>query len=377
MKIIHLTGEFPPYSTGGLGRYVYELTQCQARTDNKVAVLLNRGSEIESVQPQPAAFLTEYHEAVLNSGTHKKYSSGIIDPESLAHTVPDDITSPDIIHVHDWYGVLPALRLQHTTDAQVVYSAHLPLRAGFTYSGHAVSKRVKMRIESVGLRNADVVIAPTSSTASLLKREYEVSSHRIHVIPNGVDTSKFTPGDEPTMPNRIFAVGRMTEQKGFHYLIDAIDYLDDSADLEVIVAGDGPERDSLISWTEKNGLTDHIAFPGRVSEKRLLREYRRAIVTAVPSVYETFGLVCLESMACGTPVVGFEAKGIQSIVQDRVNGRLARPHTSKELAMRLQSMLKDIDDQKPMSKAALQTAEDHDWNTISRKIFSVYADLSN
>jgi glycosyltransferase involved in cell wall biosynthesis len=82
-------------------------------------------------------------------------------------------------------------------------------------------------------------------------------------------------------------------------------------------------------------------------------------------------------MACGTPVVGFEAKGIQSIVQDMVNGRLARPHISKELAMRLQSMLKNTDEQKAMSKAALQTAKDYDWNTISREVVSVYADLSN
>lgn len=374
--MLHFTGEFPPYFSGGLATYVSAVTSRLAEA-HEVDVVLLKGDEeqyqdVSSPNTDVSLTVSEFDPERL-----QRFEGTWIDPTEASEMITEvSADAYDVVHVHDWYGVFGALAATAGTDVPIVVSSHLPLRSGFTYSGHPVSRRTKLKTEALGFRIADRVLAPSRFVARVLRREYEVARERIEVVPNGVDTSGYVPDDrtpsEPADVVRVVTVGRLTEQKGIPYLLDAVATLPDDVDVEVTVVGAGPRRESLETSCAELGLADVVTFTGFVPGAELRAAYREAHLFAFPSIYEPFGLVVLEAMASGLPVVAFDAGGVREIVRDGTDGHLVTPGDAGAFGSALTELAGDDEQRAEMSRRARERAETFDWERTVTGLETIY-----
>ena len=149
-------------------------------------------------------------------------------------------------------------------------------------------------------------------------------ANRIVQIPNPIDLASFTPSVQPVTPtNCSLFVGALRPQKGVQHLLRAVPIVADRVpDVRFILVGDGPERQRLESMAEALGLRGKVQFEGRQPREQLARYYQSAFLSVVPSLSEPQGIVVLEALACGVPVVGSNVGGIPEMVQHGVNGLL-------------------------------------------------------
>lgn len=376
MQVLHLTGEYPPFVSGGLGRYVEAVATRLAARDHDVAVHLVRGAAdaYQERERQPSAVALS--QAQFDPERIERFSGGVHRVTSLRETIDLPDVDPDVVHVHDWYGVLQGVALADDPGCKFVMTSHLPMRAGFTYEGHAVDRRMKVNVEALGFRLADRITAPSSFTANTLATEYDVPRHRTRVVPNGVDTEQYTPGDTDTEPPVVLAVGRLTAQKGFGYLIDATAALADSRRFRVEIVGTGPKRGQLEARAAELGVEDRISFAGYLSDDALRDRYQRAAVTVCPSVYEPFGLTALESMAAGTPVVAFDMGGIPEFVDHDEQGLLVPPGDVPAIADALDHLLSGSEHRARLESGARERAEQFDWSSVVDNLEALYEEVA-
>jgi glycosyltransferase involved in cell wall biosynthesis len=144
-------------------------------------------------------------------------------------------------------------------------------------------------------------------------------SNDIHVIPNGIDLARFRGGNGAALNQRytgkyiILSVGRLVREKNLQLLIKAAPYLLKMHDIIIIIVGKGPARRELEALAQKKGVSDYVVFTGYVSDEKLIDYYKAASVFAFPSTYETQGVVALEAMAAGVPVVAANARALPDV----------------------------------------------------------------
>lgn len=379
MEVLHITGEFPPFVSGGLATYASEVVSRLKKRHN-VEVLLLKGND-------------DHYNSIPDSRTDANLTVVEFDTEALkdqnmrqidtnhARAIIEDIPVGkfDVIHVHDWYGVLGSIAATKDTDTPIVISSHLPLRSGFTYSGHPVSERIKGQLEALGFRISDRVLAPSKFVARVLQREYNVSSDQITVIPNGVDTDRFKPRirrhEKLSESVTVTTVSRLTEQKGIPYLLDAVSLMSDTSGIDVEVYGDGPRRTVLERMAKDRRIYNDINFCGFVPESSLVNTYRAADIFAFPSVYEPFGLVVLEAMASGTPVVAFDAGGVREIIRDGTDGLLIRPGDTDAFQTAIEELANEPERRDMMGSYARERAKTFEWDRTVSALETTYRNL--
>lgn len=229
------------------------------------------------------------------------------------------------------------------------------------------------------LRRSDELISTTASYASTSR---EIWNYTPTVIPNAVDSEFFSPREAaprvldglPGTPGfRILCVGRLVEHKGIEQLIDAMAFLRPPA--ELIIVGDGALRAALEGRARSSPSASRIHFAGRVPLADLPEYYRACDVFALPSVsrLEAFGIVALEAMACGLPVVASDIPGVREVVSDGVEGYLADPLDPRSFAGRLDALLSE-----PLTRARLarngraRVLREFTWTTVVEQIVEVY-----
>src|SRR5579884_265034 len=221
------------------------------------------------------------------------------------------------------------------------------------------------------------------------------SGRRIAIIPPGVDRLRFRPGDR--MPARIrlglehdrvvLFVGRMDRAKGVEHLLRATatiaSELRSLKSAVVVVGGDDGQRDSvahrellrLERIVDDLRIRDLIDFRGVVPHEELPDYYAAADVCAVPSLYESFGMVAVEALACGRPVVAFRSRGLEQTVRDGVNGFLVPPSDVTAFGQSLLQMLSDPQTCARMERAAPQSVQDMSWETVADRTVALYESL--
>jgi D-inositol-3-phosphate glycosyltransferase len=280
---------------------------------------------------------------------------------------------------------IPVVQMFHTLGLMKQRVARNPGEAEGDYRIDGEKQVIKI---------ADRIVAPTQAELAQLQWLYHVDTNKITIIPPGVDTSHFypIPDDEakeyigvPPCDRMLLYVGRIEPLKGIDTLIEAIAHIRREGN-EVCLAVIGGEMDigqefenaemaRLKSVSANYGLDDSVVFLGKRSQDSLPYYYSAAEAVVVPSFYESFGLVALEAMACGTPVVASEVGGLAFLVQDGETGYTVPVEEPQKLAERLNLLLSDHTLRQKMGQQAAAFARHYSWEKISTRIIKLYEDV--
>jgi glycogen synthase len=398
MKALLLTNEYPPNVYGGAGVHVEFLSQ-------GLAGLID--VEVRSFGDQ---VIDEGRLKVRGYGLD---SSGFTAPKTLQPVfgafmrniamAATDVDA-DVVHCHTWYSLLGGISVKLAYGIPLVVTTHSlePLRPwkreqlGGGYDASAW-------VERTAIEMADAVIAVSEGTRDDITRLFDVDPARVHVIHNGIDLDLYRPttstaalerhGIDPSKPYVLF-VGRITRQKGIVHLARAIPEID--PDAQIVLCAGAPDTPEIAAEMEQSVAAAREARPGvfwiqeMVPRQEAVELYSHAAVFCCPSVYEPFGIINLEAMACGTPVVATATGGILEVVVDGETGLLVPieqaggasfeptdpARFSHDLAAGLNRVLADPALRERMGTAGRQRVERlFSWDAIARRTVDLYESL--
>jgi phosphatidyl-myo-inositol alpha-mannosyltransferase len=278
---------------------------------------------------------------------------------------------PDVVHVHEplvpWVGLAAAT----TSSAPVVGTFHAWSDASRLYrTTRPVGRRVA---EGLAVR-----LAVSEAAAGYHAGALGLPSSRFRLVPNGVDVARFADAEpiddlvDPTRPTLLF-VGRLERRKGLESLVRAFTRLKtDRPELRLIVVGEGPERgrcEGLLSA----GLRADVRFLGRVDQDELPRYYASCDLAIQPSLGgESFGIVLLEAMAAGKPLVASDIPGYRTVASDGRQGRLVPPNDPAALASAIGALLDNPALRTAMAEDGRRTVVEYDWSRVATRVADVY-----
>jgi alpha-maltose-1-phosphate synthase len=398
LRVGLFTREYPPHVYGGAGVHVEYLSRELAR---KIPVEVHCWGQQHSDEgnlhvrgQEPWSEITQ--------GTQEKFK-GALEAFSLNLTQIKSLAGIDVVHTHTWYVSMAGLLAKKLYDIPFVLTTHSlePLRAWKAEqlgTGYALSSWM----ERTAILDADAVIAVSTGTKEDILRAYPVDPERIHVIYNGIDlqqyqrtteTSALTAyGVDLAAPYVLF-VGRITRQKGVTHLVDAIRYLPPNT--QVVLCAGAPDTPEISAELQRK-LEESRAFNSRLiwiekmlSKQEAIQLYSHATVFCCPSVYEPFGIINLEAMACRAAVVASATGGIKEVVVDGETGFLVPfaqdPVTSfpldpdrfaRDLAAKLSELLADPAKCRRFGDAGRKRAEEKfSWTRIGDQTIDLYQRL--
>jgi alpha-maltose-1-phosphate synthase len=398
LRVGFFTREFPPHVYGGAGVHVEYLSRELAR---KVSVEVHCwGRQFSDEGNLHVRGQEPWSE--ISEGTEEKFK-GALEAFSLNLTQIKALSGIDVVHTHTWYVSMAGFLAKKLYDVPFVLTTHSlePLRAWKAEqlgTGYAMSSWM----ERTAILDADAVVAVSSGTKEDILRAYPVDPKKIHVIYNGIDLQQYQPtadtsalvahGVDLNIPYVLF-VGRITRQKGVTHLVDAIRYL--PPDVQVVLCAGAPDTPEIAAELQAK-VAEARAFNPRVlwldkmlGKQEAIQLYSHATVFCCPSVYEPFGIINLEAMACETAVVASATGGIKEVVVDGETGYLVPfdqdPITSfpldpakfaRDLAARLNVLLADPAKCKQFGKAGRKRAEEKfSWTSIANQTIALYKSL--
>jgi D-inositol-3-phosphate glycosyltransferase len=311
----------------------------------------------------------------------------------------------DLIHSHYWLSGIAAKDLKAAWGVPVVQMFHTLglMKQRVARDPGEMEGEYRIQGEQEVLRIADRIVAATPAELAQLQWLYRADTSKVEIVPPGVDISHFYPipqdeakefiGLQPCDQLLLF-VGRIEPLKGIDNLIEAIAILRRQGLIvclsviggdpdQVVVSHDGAEtkRSVEVNMSEmkrlqdlraRYGMEDLVAFLGRRSQDTLPYYYSAAEAVVVPSHYESFGMVALEAMACGTPVVASQVGGLAYLVQDGETGYTVPADDPQALADALNRLLMDPDMRRRMGRQAAEFAKEYAWSKIAARIVKIY-----
>jgi D-inositol-3-phosphate glycosyltransferase len=298
----------------------------------------------------------------------------------------------DLIHAHYWLSGAAGLVLRERWGVPLVQMFHTlgRLKNGATRNGAEREPALRIAEEERIVGAADRIVAATVMERAHLVSHYGADPARIAVIPCGVDTELFVPGEQAAARAtlglddrpRLLYVGRLAPIKGLETLLDGMARLRATGSRAqlCIVGGDADEpldghEAELRARLGRLDLGDAVTFVGPQPQERLRAWYVAADATVLPSYYESFGMVALEAMACGSPVVASRVGGLQTTVRDRVTGVLVPDHDPVALAEALDRVLGDGDLRWRLGREGVRWAALHRWPCVAEAVCREYASL--
>ena len=399
MRVGLMTREYPPHVYGGAGVHVEYLSRELAK---KIEVEVHCWGEQQLDEGNLHVRGAEPW-ALIGEQTQEKFKTAL---ETLTLNIAQmtSVAKIDIVHTHTWYVSMAGFLAKKLFNIPFVLTTHSlePLRAWKAEqlgSGYAMSSWM----ERTGILDADAVIAVSQGTRADILRAYpEVAPEKIHVIYNGIDLDEYQKTDDasaltkygvdPSQPYVLF-VGRITRQKGVTHLVEAIQYL--PAGTQVVLCAGAPDtpeiaaemREKVEQARARNGNV--VWIEKMVTKAEAIQLYSNAAVFCCPSVYEPFGIINLEAMACRAPVVASATGGILEVVVDGETGYLVPfeqdPVTSfptqpeqfaRDLAAKIAALLADPAKAKQFGEAGRRRVEQtFAWTAIADQTIALYRQL--
>ena len=398
MKALLLTNEYPPNVYGGAGVHVDYLSRELARLMDV---------EVRSFGAQD------------ETGEHLRVRGFGIDP--ARHTEPKPLQpvfgaverctsfnsagiDANLVHCHTWYTHLGGIMAKLNYGIPLVLTVHSlePLRpwkreqlgGGYDFS---------LWVEKTAIEMADAIIAVSRETKADVMRLFNVDEKKIHIIYNGIDLEEYRKvtttgalvryGVDPLKPYVLF-VGRITRQKGIVHLVNAIKYLD--PETQVVLCAGAPDTPEIAA--EMKAAVEAVQRPGVIWIQEMVAKgtayelYSNAAVFCCPSIYEPFGIINLEAMACETAVVASAVGGIKEVVVDGETGYLVPleqmsespfeplcpDRFAQDMAARINELMRNPELREKMGKAGRRRAEEKfSWAAIARQTAELYRQLAH
>jgi glycogen synthase len=362
-RVTFISSEYPPCVFGGLGIHVQKLTAALARF-MEIDVLLPNPMPEETIYQRPSEnvrpVLVPVTATYQDPASWCRFALNAI-PRLVK---PANGRAPAIIHCHDWVTVLAGIKARWALNVPLLFHVHLPNRDPLCAS-----------IENLALISADMVTV-NSQFMSVELTDRGLPIRKLRVVKNGVDTDVFRPSpDWPTDDGYILFVGRLVEQKGVEYLLRAFSYVHQKfPEVRLKIIGHG-EFDAWLERLSVNlTLSTHVEFLKWAAHEQLASLYQRARLVVVPSVFEPFGMVALEAMACKRPVVASRIGGLKEIVQHGETGFLVHPKDHLDLAQWMMTLLSDAGLRNRMGEAgyAAVSSGGYTWPAIAQQFYDLY-----
>lgn len=397
-KALFLTNEYPPYIYGGAGVHVDYLSRELART-MPVEVRCFGDQRFEKGNLKVTGF--EIDTSKFTCPKPLQSAFGAVQRCIDFNTANIDA---NLVHCHTWYSHFGGILAKKNYGIPLVITVHSlePLRpwkreqlgGGYDFS---------LWVEKTALEMADAIIAVSGETKRDIERLFDVNPGKVHVIHNGIDLDEYRKVDsnaalkrfgiDPGKPYLLF-VGRITRQKGITNLVDAIEFMD--RDFQIVLcaaAPDTPEIEQEMKVAMKRAQSQRagiIWIDEMVDQKTTCELYSNAAVFCCPSIYEPFGIINLEAMACETAVVASAVGGIKEVVVAGETGFLVPLDQMKEspfvptnpekyardLASRINQLMKDSKLREKFGKAGRKRAEENfSWSAVAAKTRKLYDSL--
>ncbi|GAB3657989.1 glycosyltransferase family protein [Glycomyces tarimensis] len=292
-----------------------------------------------------------------------------------------DAEPPDIVHAHFWMSGLASLRAAEERGLPVVQTYHALGTVKRRHQGEADTSppsRIELERE-IGVRCAGVIATCRDEVDELA--QMDVPPDKVAVIPCGVDLEHFNPVG-PTAErfgrHRVLTAGRLVKRKGIDTTVQALVHLPDA---ELVIAGgpaegpvlDDPEAQRLRRLAADAGVSERVIMPGRVPHEVMPAQLRAADVVVCTPWYEPFGIVPLEAMACGVPVVASAVGGMKDSVEDGVTGTLVPEPTPEAVAEAIRPYLEDSDLGRRTGQAGrLRATALYSWDAIAAESIKAY-----
>ncbi len=405
MRIAILTNEYPPHVYGGAGVHVEYLTRELTRLDNgehSIIVLAFGGQSIQAANLTVRGIRPDFT-LPFQDPRHEKFMDTLARDLLMAGS----LRNVDVIHCHTWYTHLAGCLARQLTGAPLVLTTHsLEPHRPWKVEQLGTAYQASSWIERIAYQNADGVIAVSEAMREDVQTLYSVRPERIRVIHNGIDLDQYKPtpdravlarhGIDPGKPFVLF-VGRITRQKGIIHLVHAIPHLQPGTQV-VLCAGApdtkeiGREMSEAVEQARRRTANEIIWIARMLPREEIIALYSQAALFVCPSVYEPFGIINLEAMACGTPVVASAVGGIKEVVIPEETGLLVlleprgggdfEPRDPQrfavDLAAAINRLLADPEHCRQMGLRARQRVEhSFGWPSIARRTCDFYKELSS
>ncbi len=399
MKVLILTNEYPPHTYGGAGVHVEYLSKELAKL-MPVEVRCFGDQRLT----QRSLHVRGFELDKSNYGCPKELIS-VFGSSQRGLDFNSFGIDADVVHCHTWYTHLGGIFAKLNYGVPLVITTHSlePLRPwkreqlgrGYDFSRW---------IEETALELADGIIAVSHGTKKDIVQHFDVPADRVKVIHNGIDPDEYKKvsstealvryGVNPSKPYVLF-VGRVARQKGIIYLVRAIEYMDPS--FQVVLCAGAPDTVEIATEMETAVQEVSAKRPGVIwvremlDKKSIIEFYSHAAVFCCPSIYEPFGLINLEAMACETAVVAAAVGGITEVVVDGETGFLVplqqiqeSPYTpvspakfARDLAKLINQLMSDRHMRARFAQAGRQRAEEFfSWTAIAKQTKALYESLA-
>jgi alpha-maltose-1-phosphate synthase len=379
VKALLLTREYPPHIYGGAGVVVGQLAEALRRL---MAVEVRCFGERSAAEAASSIALRGYTPwARVGPGPDGPRYAPALETLSIALAMARDPVDADVAHAHTWYADMAGLwiRMLHRIPLCVTLHSMEPLRpwkADQLGSGYLLSTW----IEKTAVEAADRVIAVSRQMREDILTHFRVAPERVVVIHNGIDPDRFRRTEAREVLARrgvrepfVLFVGRITDQKGIFHLLEAAPSL--PAGVQVVLCASAPDTPEIEARLRR-ALPEHpnVVWIGEmIPVDEVVQLYSHAAVFVCPSVYEPFGLINLEAMACETPVVASGVGGILEVVEDGKTGLLIEPGRPEAIAGAIRTLLADPAHGRAMGRAGRQRVEAHfSWASVAARTREVY-----
>jgi len=378
MKALQLTREYPPHIYGGAGVVVDQLTQALKR---RMKVEVRCFGEREPTQDGVVVRgYTPWERLKADKNGEPRFAPAL-ETLSIDLAMARDPVDADVAHAHTWYADMAGLWIRTLHRIPLVVTLHSleplrPWKADQLGAGYLLSSW----IEKTVVEAADRVIAVSHKMRDDILAHFKTDPARVVVIHNGIDPDRFRRTDRHEHLERlgvkapyVLFVGRITDQKGIFHLIEAARRL--PAGVQVVLCASAPDTPE-IEQRLRRALPTHpnVVWIGEmVPVQEVVQLYSHAAVFACPSVYEPFGLINLEAMACETAVVASGVGGILEVVEDGTTGLLVEPGQPDALVAAIRALLDDPGRRRAMGQAGRRRVEAHfSWASVAARTREVY-----
>ncbi|MFK7832658.1 MAG: glycogen synthase [Winogradskyella sp.] len=396
MKALFFTREFPPYVYGGAGVHVeYLAAELAKLMEVEVRAFGDQNVASENLSVKGFPFDNPDFDTADNKlkSVFKTLSTGLL--------MNSDVIDADIVHCHTWYSHFAGIMAKLCYGVPLVVTTHSlePLRPWKREQlgrGYDASSW----IEKTAIEMADCLIAVSEETKEDVLKHFDVDESKIEVVYNGIDLKEYVVVDETSVleahgidknkPYVLF-VGRITRQKGIIHLVNAIKYIDE--DTQIILCAGAPDTPEIgkemeAAVKEASKTRDNIIWIDQMLPKKdVIQLYSHADVFCCPSIYEPFGIINIEAMACETAVVASAVGGIKEVVVEGETGLLIQleqqksapfepvnpDQFSRDLAEGVNKVINDKALQHKMAKNGRARVEEFfDWTAIAKQTQDIY-----